>query len=211
MKTLKVFLVAAAAVLLTAMPASAKVFRFGVKAGTEVTNMKFDKDVFSGDNRAGFTAGLMAEINIPIVGLGFDISAMYVHRVSAATGDANNLSSVLNNSNFRKRDYIEIPIHLKYKIGLPIVGNFVSPYLFTGPSFSVLASKKAIVDGYKNRAVDVAWNFGVGVELFSHLQVGASYGLGMNKTIKATGIGGINATDLDAKSNYWTITAAWLF
>jgi hypothetical protein len=57
----------------------------------------------------------------------------------------------------------------------------------------------------------VAWNVGLGVELFSHLQVGASYGFGINNVINKYEVLGINAEPIKANNNYWTISAAYLF
>lgn len=72
---------AAAMIAAFALPASAQ-FHFGVKLGTEVTSLKFNKDVFDSSNRAGFTGGVMAEVMIPMTNVGFDASVMYVHRTS---------------------------------------------------------------------------------------------------------------------------------
>ncbi|MDE6207795.1 MAG: porin family protein [Muribaculaceae bacterium] len=211
MKSIKAILTAALLVVACALPASAQ-FRFGVRLGTEVNSMRLNKDVFDNDNRAGFTGGLMTEFTVPVVNLGFDLSVMYVHRVSASTADANasaDIKDMLSSDKFRKRDYIEIPLNLKYKLALPAISRIVAPYVTTGPSFSILASKKAINNAFENKAFDVAWNFGLGVQLINHLQVGASYGIGLNKTVKA--LTNIDATAIDGKNNYWTITAAWLF
>lgn len=211
MKTIKMIIAAALMIAASVLPAAAQL-RFGVRVGTEVNSMHFDSDVFNNDNRAGFTGGVMTEFNIPVINLGFDLSVMYVHRVSNSTYSGANADNqaVVASDNFRSRDYIEIPLNLKYKFGLPLVGKIVTPYLFTGPSFSILASKKAITEAYENKTLDVAWNFGVGVQLIDHLQIGASYGLGMNKTVKAV-TDAVNASGIDGKNNYWTITAAWLF
>ncbi len=211
MKSLKILIVAAVAVLATALPASAQ-FRFGPKIGTEVTNMRFDKDVFNAENRAGFTGGLQVEFTIPVINLGFDLSAMYVHRVF--NSDALNSDEGDMYKNYKERDYIEIPLHLKYKIGLPVVGSIITPYIFTGPNFAVLASKKGITEGMKNKSFDTAWDFGLGLQLFTHLQIGASYSVGMNKTVELVnkvGAPNINTIDLDSRCNFWTITAAWMF
>lgn len=217
MKSIKAIILAVAAVVLSAVPASAGPFRIGPRLGTEVNSMRLDKTVFDNENRAGFTGGLMMEFTVPIINIGFDLSVMYVHRVSSSTLTGTpdpSISEILTNDNYRKRDYIEIPLNLKYKIGLPLIGKVFTPYLFTGPSFSILASKKAITDAYKNRSFDVAWNFGVGIQLFTHLQIGASYGLGLNKTVEAINKvtdTTINTSAIEGKNNYWTITAAWLF
>lgn len=209
MRTFKTVLIVL--LLSVALPSSAQ-FRWGPRLGTEVNSMRLDRTVFENENRAGFTGGLMCEFTIPIVNLGFDLSVMYVHRVSASVatnGNAEN-SALVNSSEFKNRDYIEIPLNLKYKLGLPIIGKIITPYIVTGPSFSVLTSKKAITGAYKNKAFDVAWNVGLGVQLFNHLQVGASYGIGLNKTVEFIGLTN-NATPIEGKNNYWTITAAWLF
>jgi hypothetical protein len=173
--------------------------------------MKFSEDVIDSDNLAGFTGGIQAEFTVPIINLGFDASIMYVHRKVATTdGTTESIKDFLSDKNFRSRDYIEIPINVKYKIGLPIIGKIVSPYVFTGPSFSFLASKKAITEAYENKSVDVSWNVGAGLQLFSHLQIGASYGFGLSNTIKAINTES-SVTEIDGKNKYWTVTAAYLF
>ena len=219
MKKLQALLLLVVAVAVSALPAAAQ-FRIGPRVGVEVNSMRLNKDVFDNDNRAGFTGGVQAEFTIPVINLAFDLSVMYVHRVSDSKAIAGQLTgavdadneALVNAKNFKKRDYIEIPLNFKYKIGLPIVGKVFSPYIFTGPSFAFLASKRDITAAYKNKAFDVAWNFGLGVQLFSHLQVGASYGLGITKTVEKLNVAGITSgTPIEGKNNYWTITAAWLF
>ena len=206
MKTIRLLL---AAIVLAACSFSAsagEIFRFGPRIGTEVNSMRLNSDVFNSDNRAGFTGGLMMEVNVPLVGIAFDLSVMYVHRLNnnslkAGASDSPDQNSMLTADSYIKRDYIEIPLNFKYKIGLPIVGKVVSPYLFTGPSFAFLASK---------RHINVAWYFGVGLQLFTHLQVGASYGLGITKTVEK--VSSITAgPEITGRNNYWTVTAAWLF
>ena len=213
MKLLRTMLAIAALVITAALPASAQ-FRFGPRIGTEVNSMRLNKSLFDNDNRAGFTGGLQMEFNVPVVNVGFDLSVMYVHRVSSSTADnttANDANdAALNSSRLKNRDYIEIPLNFKYKIGLPLIGKVLTPYLFTGPSFSFLTSKRAITDVYKNKKFGVAWNFGVGVQLISHLQIAASYGVGMTKTVETLS-GYQGANPIEGKNNYWTVTAAWLF
>lgn len=202
MKDLKRMLFVVIAVALMSTTATAGGFRWGIKAGMALNSIHFDKsaweDVKSTDNRAGFTGGLMCEFTIPIINLGVDASLMYMHRSDKFGEDSKN------------RDYIELPINLKYKLSLPVVNKVVIPYLFTGPSFAVLAGKTEIMEGLKSKRCDVAWNFGVGVELFQHLQVGASYGLGITKAVELA-TDDIQAAKIDGRNKYWTITAAWLF
>ncbi|MDE6715179.1 MAG: PorT family protein, partial [Muribaculaceae bacterium] len=148
--------------------------------------------------RAAFTGGIIAEFEVPVLGLCFDASVLYVRRVSDIPG-ANN-ETLKNN-----RDYIDIPVNLKYKFGLPVIGKFFRPYLLTGPDFGILVSKKAIENAYKNKAFDFAWNFGAGIELMKHVQIQASYGLGLSKVV------GKSDSSIEGKNRYWTVTAAYLF
>lgn len=207
-KRLTTFIVAIVAFSSAAMAQ----FAFGPRVGVNVNSMRFDKSIFDSDNRAGFTGGLQAEFTIPVINLAFDASVMYVHRVNSLQANAGNNTAdneLPASKNFKNRDYIEIPINLKYKIGLPVVGKIITPYVFTGPSFAFLASKREISDALRNKNVDIAWNFGLGVQLFTHLQIGASYGLGMTNTVET--LSGWKGDKIDGKNKFWTVTAAWLF
>lgn len=197
-KMIRRIVVVVAFVAAFAVSASAQ-FSFGLKAGVAVSDLKFSEDVLDANNRAGFTGGVMAEFMIPMTNIGLDASLMYVRRNNEFK-DSNGVKTEDH------RDYFEVPINLKWKIGVPVVGSVVKPFVFTGPSFSFLASKKDIENAYKNKSVNVSWNVGFGVELLSKLQVGASYGFGITKAVES-------ATDenIDGKNRYWTITAAYLF
>lgn len=204
LKMIRRIVVAVALVAAFAVPASAQI-SFGVKAGVAISDLKFNKDVFDASNRAGFTGGVMAEVMIPMTNIGVDASLMYVRR------NTEFMANVLGKTESAKshRDYLEIPINLKWKIGLPIVGSIVSPYIFTGPSFAFLTSKKEIENVYKNKTFDVSWNVGFGVQLVKKLQIGASYGFGLTKAVEmATDV---NGAGIDGKNRYWTVTAAYLF
>ncbi len=192
MKSFKKILVAIALIMAVAVPASAQ-FRFGIKAGATINKLSFDKEVLNSDNRTGFTGGIMAEFTAPIIGIGMDASVLYANR-SIEFGDEH-----------KTRSYIDIPLNLKYKLGLPGIGKIVAPFVTTGPDFSFLCSKKNIENSIKNKSFDFAWNFGLGVQLFNHLQVAANYGLGISNSVSG------NDAMYDSKNRTWTVTAAWLF
>lgn len=183
--------------------------RFGVKAGMNINKLHFDKSAFEADNRAGFTGGVMTEIMIPIVGIGFDASLMYTRMNSRdnVTVLNDNLTSKEEEVQFGK-DFIEIPINVKYKLSLPAVESLIKPYIYTGPTFAFKLNKNTFED-IKARTCQVAWNVGIGIELIKHLQVQASYGFGINNVAKYTGV--VDAAKIKVKNNYWTVTAAWLF
>lgn len=193
-----------ALILAVAGTASAQ-FRFGIRAGIQTNSLHFNKSTFDSDNRVGFTGGVMAEFTVPVVGIGADLGLMYTHRSTDLMVATNEGVEEVDG-----RNYIEIPLNLKWRINIPLINKIVRPYVFTGPSFAFLTSKKAITDAIKNRSCDVAWNVGAGVELFSHLQVGACYGLGMTKAFDVVGISDSDGI-IDARQRCWTITAAYLF
>ncbi|MBD5345910.1 MAG: PorT family protein [Bacteroides sp.] len=200
MKRFKVLIVAAIVAIASVVPVSAQ-FKIGPRLGVNVSTLKFDSSVFDSENRAGFTGGVMCEFTAPIIGVGFDLSAMYVRR-AAKWMESNDVVS--NN-----RDYFSVPLNFKWKFGIPLV----KPFLTTGPEVSFLTSRKAVSNAFSNGSVDWSWNFGAGVEVLSHLQVAASYGIGINKAMKAVNIGGQNVGkgDVSARNRVWTITAAYLF
>ena len=188
------------------MPAMAQ-FRFGVRAGLNVNSLHFNKEIFDENNRAGFTGGVMAEFTVPIIGVGADLGVMYVRRNSQFMQTLADKTTEVQNLN---SDYIEIPLNIKYKIGIPAISSILKPDIFTGPSFAFLTSKKHIENFVHDKTCDIAWNFGLGLEFFNHLQVGASYGLGMTKAFQAVNLAG-DAAGIEGKNRYWTVTAAWLF
>lgn len=184
-----------------ALPASAQ-FRIGPRVGININELHFNDRAFDSENRAGINAGLMAEFTVPVIGIGADISAMYVRRGAKWIED--------NKIERSGRDYIEVPVNLKWRINIPVVNKIVRPFLTTGPSFAFLTSSRAVGEAFRNKKVDTSWNFGLGIEFVQRLQISASYGIGMSKAMKATGIVP-EAVGIEGRNKYWTVTAAYLF
>lgn len=209
MKNFNHIFIALLALIAVSATASAQ-FSWGPRVGVEVNKLHFDKSTLDSDNRAGFTGGMQIEFTVPIINLGFDASVMYVHRTLSNDIPFTTSNGTTTTGTRKNSDYIEVPINLKFKLGLPIIGKIITPYAFTGPSFAFLTSKRAINEALRHRKVDTAWNFGLGVQLFNHLQIGASYGLGLSDALEK--VAHINSdVKIDGKNRYWTVTAAWLF
>ena len=183
---------------LAVMPAAGQV-RVGLRAGIAVNGLQLDRDIVSSSNRAGYTGGLVLDLNIPVVGLGIEASAMYTHRSNRLT-DGNNLF---------KRHYIDIPVYARYRMSLPSVGNVVAPIVFTGPSFSILFNENAPTT-YSNCKTYLSWDVGGGVDLFKHLRVTASYGIGISKAMSYIDQE-YSGDEVHGKDKYWTLNAAWFF
>lgn len=209
MKTLKRIGIVLALALAFVGTANAKIINFGIKAGMNVNKISFNKNAFKDitnpDNSTGWEAGVMAELNVPIVGLCFDASLMYARMNNSTSIKVENTDLV--GKEFGK-NFLQIPINLKYKFQLPVVSNFLSPYIFTGPEFAFKLDKNTLKD-IQSQTCQVAWNIGLGLQFVNHLQIGASYGFGLNNALSKTFID--NPVELKAKNNYWTVTAAYLF
>lgn len=192
-------LVIVALLALLAIPANAQL-KFGVKGGVNISSVHFSSDVLNADNVTGFQVGPMIETSLPLVGVGLDAAVMYSQRgMKTKTGVS---------TTSMRTDFIDIPVNLKWKLGLPIV----KPYLAVGPyvGFRVGGDKVwdvpgSVIGQLEAKNFSAGLNFGAGVELVSHLQVGFNYGLGLTDNFSASKV------DLKAKNRGWSITAAILF
>lgn len=187
----------AMAFLAVAIPAQAQL-RFGIKGGLNITSVHFDSDLLKSDNVTGFHIGPMIEATMPLLGFGFDAALLYSQK-----GMESSSSGVKTTM---KTSYIDVPVNLKWKFGLPIV----KAYLAAGPyaSFRVGGDKiwNVLSDQLETKSFGAGLNFGAGVEVFNHLQVGFNYELGLTDNFSAKKL------DLSSNKNRgWTISAAILF
>lgn len=174
-------------------------FRWGIKAGLNFSdlNIKDPGATFTDPgNRTGWQAGLMAEFTIPIVNIGADVSLLYTRQ------------NVDDNTYYENKDFIDIPINLKWKIGLPVVGNIISPIIYTGPDFMFGLNKNTLTN-IQDKKCEVGWNVGIGLQLVNHLQITGGYCFGINNLSEK--IIGTTSDDLKVKKNYWSVSAAYLF
>ena len=185
-KFVSVLLVAAVA-LLTAMPAQAQLFKWGVKAGVNMTKLDFD-DYNYKDKMAGFFVGPMTEITIPVVGLGVDASLLFSQKGIKADHD-------------RTKQYgLDIPINLKYTFGL---GSSLGIFVAAGPDFYFDFKGGGGMLDRKNAQVGV--NVGAGLKLVQHLQIGANYNIPTGDHFDWKGLYG------KGKDKTWQIWLAYIF
>ncbi|WP_455641187.1 porin family protein [Parabacteroides sp.] len=183
-----------------ALPAKSQL-KFGLKGGLNISSVHLNSDLLKADNVTGFQIGPMLETTIPLLGVGFDAAILYSQKgmdVKSATGTSTDV----------KTDYIDVPVNLKWKFGLPIVKAYLSAGPYVG--FRVGGDKfwdvpGSVVGQVKAKNFSAGLNFGVGAELISHLQVGFNYGLGLTDNYSAEKV------DLSAKNRGWSVTAAILF
>ena len=188
------------AALMTATPAKAEL-KFGLKGGLNLTNLSINAHGWDKSNQAGFFIGPTVKFTLPIVGLGFDASALYDQR----KGKIEDLDI--------KQQSIQIPINVRYGFGL---GSTASIYLFAGPQFGFNVGSKTvenILDGtWTFKGSNVSANVGLGVMLLSHLQISANYNFALSKSGELETAGILSQSFKEnAKMNAWQIAVAYYF
>lgn len=181
--------------------------KFGVKGGLNLGTSLSDtwKDKANADNYTGFFVGPMAEFRVPLIGIGVDGALLYSQKGNKLAGET------------MKQQGIEIPINLKYSIGL---GSLASVYLAAGPSFyyNMNSDDKFALGGedgvVKYEDTEVALNLGFGVKLLRHLQIGANYNMPFSNSAKVHTTGEGLIKDLNGKSfktKMWQVSVAYMF
>ncbi len=172
-----------------------------MKGGLNISSVHLNKDILKTDNVTGFQIGPMMEATVPLIGVGMDIAVLYSQK---GTGVAltDGVSADVNT------DYIDVPLNLKWKFGLPIVKGYFAagPYVgFRIGGDKVWDIPGNVVGQVEAKSFGAGLNFGAGVELISHLQVGINYTLGLTDNYS------VKVLDLNAKNRGWGVTAAFLF
>ena len=117
-KIFSAFMIAVCCMLM-AMPVQAQLLKWGVKGGVNMTKIDWDGGYKGNkDNSTGFFIGPMAEFNIPIVGLGVDAALLFAQRGIKVSEGNEDLTI--------KQNGIDIPVNLKYTIGLGSYGRYLS-------------------------------------------------------------------------------------
>lgn len=190
--------------------------QFGLKGGLNVTSMSLDKDkLLDTENQAGFFIGPTVKFTLPIVGLGIDASALYDQREAKIKGDIN--GNKVETSSKLKTQAINIPINLRYGVGLGSVANV---FFFAGPQFgfNVGDKNKSIFQDaaeWKLKSSNFSVNVGLGFTVLSHLQVSANYNIACGKTgdVTVSDAAGATLQELlgSGKANAWQVGLAYYF
>lgn len=192
------------ALLASTMTVQALGLKFGIKGGLNLTKMTFSKDVYSSDNQAGFYLGPTLKLSLP---LGFCVDAAALYDQRSAKVESDNLTGVQGTGDEKiKQKSIQIPINARYNIGL---GSEAGIYLAVGPQFGFPVGDKVYntkVGEYTLKSSNLSFNFGAGVYLLDHLEVGFSYNLAAGKSGEFK-----NGGDIDTHNNAWQIGAAIYF
>jgi hypothetical protein len=183
--------------------------KFGIKAGVNLSKASLNSTIASTiadnlvvENLTGFQVGPMVEFTIPILGIGADAAILYSQEGF----------KIENIEESYKTNNLLIPINLKYKLTfLDVVGAYIT----AGP-YAKFNLSNDLKDQYESKSFGAGLNFGLGVELLGHLQVGVNYQLGLTEDFSSIQVPGITdalnvVNDLKGKPQGWTVSAAYLF
>ena len=196
--------------VLAVVPTNAQGLKFGVKGGLNVSSMSLDEKIIKSENRAGWFIGPSAKLSLPIIG--FDIAAFYDQKET----EVNDVTI--------KQQSILIPVNVRGNFGL---GSLASIYLAAGPQFGFNVgddefswlSTDSYTSTFQLKKSSLSLNLGAGVTVLKHLEVGFVYNIPLGNTGEA------NVLDTtgklisntwksvmgDAKTNTWSISAAYYF
>lgn len=161
--------------LLSSLSASAQL-RYGFRLGGA-----FAKASLSGapgmsmKNGSGFSGGLLLEYQMESCGFAPDIAVLYTRYSSKLIDEASGPAKI-------GRDFIEVPLHLKYKFYLSSTNNLVAPMVYTGPSLLVCLGKSN-PEQMSTKALQPGWDLGIGLDIINFIQLSAGYRFGLGNAL----------------------------
>lgn len=160
-------------------------------------------------NRSGFSGGLVLEYQFEKCGFAPDIALLYTRYNTRLALQEQKPQSF-------GRNFIEIPIHLKWKFWIPQTKNLFGPMVYTGPSMMFrLDHNSGInytypfttyggVDNFKSNVFQPGWDVGIGFDIINFIQVTAGYRFGLGNALNSP-------KDVTLHTNAWTVAATLLF
>lgn len=177
---------------------------FGLRGGANFTSISVSH--FDTSNRTGFYVGPTVKFTVPVVGLSFDISALYDQR-SAKVGIDNSEKETV------KQHQITVPINVRYGWGLSSVANV---FVFVGPQFgfNVGDKDKTLFDQAREgewtlKSSNFSMNVGLGATVLKHLEAKINYNFALGKTGELTYREITNSYSV--RNNAWQLGLAYYF
>lgn len=171
-------------------------FRFG---GDFVSASLKGAEGYSLVNRSGFTGGLDLEYQFPKFGFAPDIALLYARHNTQLKTFEGTLHSF-------GRNFIDIPIRLKYKFWLKSTNEIVAPMVFTGPVFSFRLDHNNAYP-LKTKIFQPSWEIGLGLDIINFIQLSGGYRFGLNNVVDNF----IGLPHSSLKANGWNIAVTILF
>lgn len=149
--------------------------------------MYLDEKIFDEGNVTGFQVGPVVSF-FNCLPLSLETAILFSQRGLTVKDNGNTTKT--------KTNYLDVPVHVKYKVGV----STLKLYLLAGPYVSFRISGDSSINGiyssvsdqWKARSFAAGGQLGGGVELFSFIQVGANYELGLTDDYRNGKLGAKN-------------------
>lgn len=181
-------------------------WNFGLKGGVSLSDMSFNNELLSSNNRTGFFIGPTMKYTPLIMGFGFDASVFYdEHNVNVDYSGYDILTL--------RQKQIALPVNLTFSIG---IGTFASVFVSAGPQVGFNISNEndpSLVEKnleWRWKTSNLSANFGGGVIVLNHFQLSANYNLGLGKTGEFE-IDKLSEAKANDKLHSWQIALAYYF
>lgn len=185
----------------------------GVKGGLNVSKLKLNDELYASDNKSGFFIGPMLKFTVPVIGLSFDVAALYDQK-EATIKASENTEGLVFNSTTVKQKYIDIPVNVRYGFGLSSLANV---FLFAGPQWGINVGDSEFkwnsTESYSLKKATFSVNVGAGVTLLKHLQASVNYNIECKKNGSMESGSNSDGTPriLKGSNNTWQVAIGYWF
>lgn len=201
--------------LFTVATASAQMVRFGITGDMNISKIQksdnnlMSKAGFEPASDLGWSAGLKMKAISPF-GFGVDLAVKYYQESVSMENEVTDKADMKGSVS-----YIALPIHLRYDLSLPVLGEALVPYVFAGPQFSynikkfewdyenlennLSAIKDLVNDNIKTPNTNWKVDVGVGFTLGEKVEISYTYAIPMTESFKINNAGGLID---EANANY---------
>ena len=186
------------AIMLISLSASAQL-RYGFRLGGSFAKASLsDAPGMSIKNGSGFSGGLLLEYQMQNCGFAPDIAVLYTRYSSRLIDEVSGPAKL-------GRDFIEVPLHLKYKFYLSSTNNLVAPMVYTGPSI-LCRLGKSNPEQLSTKSVQSGWDVGIGLDIINFIQLSAGYRFGLGNAVSRSAVPGACI-----HTNGWNVSANIIF
>ncbi|MCH5222818.1 MAG: PorT family protein [Muribaculaceae bacterium] len=174
--------------------------RYGFRFGGDFASASLkNADGYSLVNRSGFTGGLDLEYQFEKCGFAPDIAILYArHNTRLRSGEEEPHSF--------GRNFIDIPLRLKYKFWLKSTKDLFGPLVYTGPVFSFRLDHND-ANPLRSKRFQPGWEVGLGFDIINFIQLSGGYRFGLGNAV--ADFEGFPTAVLH--TNGWNLSATILF
>lgn len=176
----------------------------GVKGGMNFSSLKLGNNEYNANNKAGFFFGPMLKVTVPLVGLSFDVAALYDQKEADMTW--------ANYTTHIKQQYIDIPVNVRYGIGL---GSLANVFVFAGPQWGINVGDNNFtwdtISNYSLKKTTFSVNVGAGVTILKHLQGSVNYNIECNKSGEMQYDSNVRRYNWKGRNNTWQVSLGYWF